>query len=48
MNADAPNPFGWKCAADVGLTFRRIEDADLAFLARVYASTAWRSLRARP
>jgi len=48
MNADAPNPFGWKCAADVGLTFRRIEDADLAFLARVYASTRMEELAGTP
>ena len=32
-------PFGWARAADAGLTFRRITDADLPFLARVYAST---------
>jgi ribosomal protein S18 acetylase RimI-like enzyme len=32
-------PFGWARAADAGLTFRRIVDADLPFLARVYAST---------
>ncbi len=32
-------PFGWARAADAGLTFRRIADADLPFLARVYAST---------
>jgi ribosomal protein S18 acetylase RimI-like enzyme len=32
-------PFGWVRAADAGLTFRRIADADLPFLARVYAST---------
>jgi hypothetical protein len=31
--------FGWTRAADAGLTFRRIGNADLAFLARVYAST---------
>src|SRR5450631_158146 len=32
-------PYGWARAADAGLTFRRITDADLPFLARVYAST---------
>jgi ribosomal protein S18 acetylase RimI-like enzyme len=32
-------PFGWARAADAGLTFRPIADADLPFLARVYAST---------
>jgi len=31
-------PFGWRRAADSGLAFRRITDADLPFLARVYAS----------
>ena len=39
MNAAAPVPFGWARAAGLGLTFRRISDADLPFLARVYAST---------
>jgi ribosomal protein S18 acetylase RimI-like enzyme len=32
-------PFGWARAADAGLTFRRIADTDLPFLARVYGST---------
>ena len=32
-------PFGWTRAADAGLTFRRVVDADLPFLARLYAST---------
>lgn len=32
-------PFGWSRASELGLTFRRISDADLPFLARVYAST---------
>jgi ribosomal protein S18 acetylase RimI-like enzyme len=31
-------PFGWARAADAGLTFRPITDADLPFLARLYAS----------
>jgi ribosomal protein S18 acetylase RimI-like enzyme len=31
--------FGWSRAAQAGLTFRSITDADLPFLARVYAST---------
>jgi ribosomal protein S18 acetylase RimI-like enzyme len=48
MNADAPNPSGWKCAADAGLTFRRIADADLPFLARVYASTRAEELAVTP
>src|SRR3954453_19651703 len=38
MNDDNP-PFGWPPAAQAGLTFRRVTDADLPFLARVYAST---------
>ena len=32
--------FGWVRATDAGLTFRRLADADLPFLARVYASTS--------
>lgn len=39
MNPAAPIPFGWARAAELGLTFRRIADSDLPFLARVYAST---------
>ena len=39
MNLAAPIPFGWARAAGLGLTFRRITEADLPFLARVYAST---------
>jgi GNAT superfamily N-acetyltransferase len=39
MHAAAPVPFGWARAAGLGLTFRRIGDSDLPFLARVYAST---------
>lgn len=31
--------FGWARAAEAGYWFRRITDADLPFLARVYAST---------
>jgi ribosomal protein S18 acetylase RimI-like enzyme len=38
MNDDNP-PLCWPRAARAGLTFRRITDADLPFLARVYAST---------
>jgi ribosomal protein S18 acetylase RimI-like enzyme len=37
-------PFGWSRAAQAGLTFRTITDADLPFLARVYASTRWEEL----
>lgn len=46
MNAAAPVPFGWARAAGLGLTFRRIADADLPFLARVYASTRAEELAA--
>jgi ribosomal protein S18 acetylase RimI-like enzyme len=38
MTDDNPSR-GWTRAAQAGLTFRRITDADLPFLARVYAST---------
>jgi ribosomal protein S18 acetylase RimI-like enzyme len=38
MNDDNP-PFCWSRAAQAGLTFRRFSEADLSFLARVYAST---------
>jgi ribosomal protein S18 acetylase RimI-like enzyme len=40
--------FGWLRAAAAGLTFRRLADADLAFLARVYASTRTEELAATP
>jgi ribosomal protein S18 acetylase RimI-like enzyme len=46
VNAAAPVPFGWARAADAGLTFRPITDADLPFLARVYASTRTEELAA--
>jgi ribosomal protein S18 acetylase RimI-like enzyme len=36
---DGPVAFGWARAADVGLSFRRLTEIDLPFLARVYAST---------
>jgi ribosomal protein S18 acetylase RimI-like enzyme len=39
MNIVAPVPLGWARAAAAGLSFRRITEADLPFLARVYAST---------
>ena len=48
MNAAAPAPFGWARAAEAGLTFRRISDADLPFLARVYASTRTEELASTP
>ena len=38
MSDDNP-PVCWSRAAQAGLTFRRITDADLPFLARIYAST---------
>ena len=37
-------PFGWTRAAAAGLTFRLIAEADLAFLARLYASTRMEEL----
>lgn len=37
-------PFGWSRAAQAGLTFRRIADDDLPFLARLYASTRMEEL----
>jgi ribosomal protein S18 acetylase RimI-like enzyme len=46
MNAAAPVPFGWARAAKAGLTFRPISDADLPFLARVYAATRAEELAA--
>jgi ribosomal protein S18 acetylase RimI-like enzyme len=46
VNAAAPVPFGWARAAASGLTFRPIADADLPFLARVYASTRAEELAA--
>jgi ribosomal protein S18 acetylase RimI-like enzyme len=48
VNAAAPVPFGWARAADAGLTFRRIADADLPFLAKVYASTRADELAVTP
>jgi ribosomal protein S18 acetylase RimI-like enzyme len=40
--------FGWVRATSAGLTFRRLTDADLPFLARVYASTRTEELAATP
>jgi ribosomal protein S18 acetylase RimI-like enzyme len=48
MNASAPVGSGWARAADAGLTFRRTTDADLPFLAQVYASTRAEELAATP
>jgi ribosomal protein S18 acetylase RimI-like enzyme len=45
MSDDNP-PVCWSRAAQAGLTFRRITDADLPFLARVYASTRAEELAA--
>ena len=39
MTAMLPVPFGWTRAAAAGLTFRRISEADMKFLSRVYKST---------
>ena len=38
-------PFGWTRAAEAGLGFRRIAEADLSFLARLYASIRAEELR---
>jgi ribosomal protein S18 acetylase RimI-like enzyme len=40
--------FGWERAAQAGCEFRRLTDADLPFLARVYASTRIEELAATP
>ena len=48
MNASAPIGLGWARAAGAGLAFRRITDADLPFLARVYASTRAEELAVAP
>ena len=40
--------FGWARAAQAGCQFRRLTDADLPFLARVYASTRAEELAATP
>jgi ribosomal protein S18 acetylase RimI-like enzyme len=46
---DAQTPvFGWKRAAQAGCQFRRLTDADLPFLARVYASTRAEELAVTP
>jgi ribosomal protein S18 acetylase RimI-like enzyme len=41
-------PFVWARAAGAGLTFRPIADADLPFLARVYASTRAEEIAVTP
>ena len=49
MNASPPAvPFGWARAADAGLAFRRMTDADLPFLFLVYASTRLEELAVTP
>jgi ribosomal protein S18 acetylase RimI-like enzyme len=48
MNAAAPVGFGWTRSAELGLAFRPITDADLPFLARVYASTRAEELAVTP
>jgi ribosomal protein S18 acetylase RimI-like enzyme len=48
MHDLAPVPFGWIRAAETGLTFRAVTDADLLFLARLYASTRVEELAAVP
>ncbi len=48
MNASAAIPFGWARAADKGMHFRRITDADLPFLVVVYASTRTEELAVTP
>jgi ribosomal protein S18 acetylase RimI-like enzyme len=47
MNDDNP-PFCWSRAAQAGLTFRPIANADRPFLVRVYASTRADELAATP
>jgi len=47
MDADVV-AFGWRRAAGAGCRFRRITDADLPFLARLYASTRAEELAAAP
>jgi ribosomal protein S18 acetylase RimI-like enzyme len=48
MNVSAPVAFGWARAAEMGLTFRPIAEADLPFLARLYASTRTEELAVTP
>src|SRR4051812_6416168 len=50
MSTDRPvtPPFGWSRAAQAGLTFRRITDADVPFLNRLYASTRTEELAVTP
>jgi ribosomal protein S18 acetylase RimI-like enzyme len=48
MDAPAQAAFAWAGAEAAGLRFRPIADADLPFLARVYASTRAEELAAAP
>jgi ribosomal protein S18 acetylase RimI-like enzyme len=48
MHAISPALYGWARAADAGLAFRPITDADLPFLAEVYASTRTEELAVTP
>jgi ribosomal protein S18 acetylase RimI-like enzyme len=48
MNVVAPITFRWARAAEMGLTFRPIAEADLPFLARLYASTRTEELAVTP
>jgi ribosomal protein S18 acetylase RimI-like enzyme len=50
LREKAPTPFafGWGRAAGAGLTFRPITEADLPFLARLYASTRTEELAVAP
>jgi ribosomal protein S18 acetylase RimI-like enzyme len=48
MHDRMPVPFGWIRAAETGLSFRPVTDADLPFLARLYASTRVDELAAVP
>src|SRR5689334_14023274 len=47
MSDDTPS-FGWRRAAQAGLTFRPITQADLPFLSRLYASTRTEELAVTP
>jgi ribosomal protein S18 acetylase RimI-like enzyme len=48
MNLSAPPCSGWARATEAGLSFRRTTDADLPFLAQVYASTREEEIAATP
>lgn len=48
MNASTAIPFGWARAVDMGMSFRPITNADLPFLAEVYASTRTEELAVTP